>query len=147
MAFMYLKVDGIAGGSNDSKHKQEIELQSWGWGLANDGTSDKTAKFQNISISKVVDRSSPLLMKLCSDGAKKEKATLSVDLREKNNLVIEMTPFRIISHRISSGQDEKGKPAMLDHITVKFNKIDIKYVAKDGSNHPFQRDITDSKSG
>jgi type VI protein secretion system component Hcp len=107
--------------------------------------TDKTAKFQTISISKLIDRSTPLLMKLCSDGDKKDKATLSVDLRDSNDLVMELEPFRIISHRISSGQDEEGKPVIMDNITVKFDKINFKYVAKDKSNHPFARQITDAK--
>lgn len=35
----FLKVDGIQGESVDPKHKDEIELISYGWGLAQASTS------------------------------------------------------------------------------------------------------------
>ena len=33
----FLKVDGIEGESQDSKHKGEIEVVSWSWGETNAG--------------------------------------------------------------------------------------------------------------
>jgi type VI secretion system secreted protein Hcp len=30
----FLKIDGIDGESHDSKHKGDIDLESWGWGAA-----------------------------------------------------------------------------------------------------------------
>src|SRR5262249_36754050 len=34
----FLKLEGIDGESNDAKHKNEIELQSWSWGEAQHGS-------------------------------------------------------------------------------------------------------------
>jgi type VI secretion system secreted protein Hcp len=34
----FLKLDGIEGESHDSKHKNEIDLQSWSWGESQSGT-------------------------------------------------------------------------------------------------------------
>ena len=35
-ADFYLKIDGIDGESEDSKHTKEIEVQSWSWGESNE---------------------------------------------------------------------------------------------------------------
>ena len=34
----FLKIDGIEGESQDSKHSKEIELESWSWGETQTGT-------------------------------------------------------------------------------------------------------------
>lgn len=36
----FLKVDGIPGESKDRQHVDEIEVQSWGWGVSTDVLSD-----------------------------------------------------------------------------------------------------------
>jgi type VI secretion system secreted protein Hcp len=33
----FLKIDGIPGDSQDSKHKGEIDVESWSWGETNVG--------------------------------------------------------------------------------------------------------------
>jgi len=38
-ADMFLKIDGIEGESTDSKHKNEIELQSFSWGATQPGSA------------------------------------------------------------------------------------------------------------
>jgi type VI secretion system secreted protein Hcp len=36
---MFLKLDGIPGESRDSKHKGEIEIESFSWGASNSGSA------------------------------------------------------------------------------------------------------------
>ncbi|MDP1804754.1 MAG: type VI secretion system tube protein Hcp, partial [Acidimicrobiales bacterium] len=36
---MFLKLDGINGESRDSKHKGEIEIESFSWGASNSGSA------------------------------------------------------------------------------------------------------------
>ena len=33
-----LEIDGIKGESNDAKHKETIEIESFSWGVSNSGT-------------------------------------------------------------------------------------------------------------
>ena len=35
----FLKIEGVDGESNDSKHKNEIEILSFSWGATNTGTT------------------------------------------------------------------------------------------------------------
>ena len=36
---MFLKLDGIKGESVDSKHKDEIAVLAWSWGMSNSGSA------------------------------------------------------------------------------------------------------------
>jgi len=81
----FLKLDGIKGESADSKHKGEIDVVSFSWGMQQRGSSATgggggTGKVQvhDITISKRTDASSPLLMLNCANGAHIKTATFVV---------------------------------------------------------------------
>lgn len=72
---LYLKLEGVTGESKDSKHKEEMELQSWSWGVANQGYYGQGSggakgkgSVQDVTIIKHVDKSSPELFKRCLNG-------------------------------------------------------------------------------
>ncbi len=64
---MFLKISGIPGESTDSKHKDEIEVLSFSWGINTQQTAagrvGRTGKvaLQDFSFVKYVDGSSPAL--------------------------------------------------------------------------------------
>ena len=72
---MFLELDGVKGESVDKAHKDKIDIMSWQWGIANSGTFHHgsgggagKASFQDITITKFVDASSPDLMTFCANG-------------------------------------------------------------------------------
>jgi type VI secretion system secreted protein Hcp len=75
----FLKLDGIKGEATDSKHKSEIDVLSFSWGVsqvtagsasgAGSGQGTGKAHFKDFTIRKKVDASSPLLMLNCASGA------------------------------------------------------------------------------
>ena len=81
---MFLKIDGIKGESNDAKHKGEIDLLSWSWGMSHPdqhpGAVDDSVKvsIQGITITKHVDESSSNLMLHCCNGKHIKTADLYV---------------------------------------------------------------------
>lgn len=77
MAFdAFLKLDGIEGESADHKHKGEIEVLSFSWGITNTttigsatgGAGAGKATVHDFSIIKMIDASSPLLFEKCCTG-------------------------------------------------------------------------------
>ncbi len=71
----FLKIDGIPGESADDKHKNEIEIESFSWGAANQGTSSSgggggagKVKMGDFAITKYIDKSSPKLIEACTTG-------------------------------------------------------------------------------
>ena len=78
MAFdAFLKIDGIEGESTDDKHKGEIEVLSFSWGVQQQlsgsassagSLTSQRADFHDFSVVKAIDKASPLLMLQCADG-------------------------------------------------------------------------------
>jgi type VI secretion system secreted protein Hcp len=84
-ADMFMQIDDIKGESTDASHKDEIEVLSFGWatkqsGSAHSGTGAGSGKVSvgDLSFTKYVDRSSPVLFKLCCNGKHFQAAQLTI---------------------------------------------------------------------
>ncbi|CRM02912.1 type VI secretion system effector, Hcp1 family [Pseudomonas sp. 31 R 17] len=82
---MFLKLADIKGESKDQGHRDEIEISKWGWGMSQTGSMHTGSgggagkvNIENLSISKVMDKSSPNLMMACSTGKHYPEARLVV---------------------------------------------------------------------
>ena len=80
----YLKIDGIKGESLNDKHKDEIDVESFSWGVSQTGSlatgggsGAGKAQFQDLQISTNMSKASPLLFKACATGEHIKEATLS----------------------------------------------------------------------
>ena len=70
-ADIFAKIGDIKGESLDDKHKDEIEVLSWSWGVANSATKARggggeaagKANFSDLSFTHHIDKASPALMK------------------------------------------------------------------------------------
>jgi type VI secretion system secreted protein Hcp len=86
MSDAFLKIEGIDGESSDSKHKDWIEVLSYGWGVSQPTSAASTAgsatsaraSFGDLSITKVLDKSSPKLFLACASGEHLKKVTLEL---------------------------------------------------------------------
>jgi type VI secretion system secreted protein Hcp len=82
---MFLKLSGIEGESYDAKHKGEIDVLAWSWGMSNSGTTHTgggggagKVNFQDLSFTKWVDLATTPLMLATAKGKHITKATLVV---------------------------------------------------------------------
>ena len=80
----FLKIDGIEGESQDDKHKNEIDVDSWSWGETNSG--DAAARggmgagkvtLQDFHFVMKVNKATPKLMEACATGEHVKKAVLT----------------------------------------------------------------------
>jgi type VI secretion system secreted protein Hcp len=81
----FLKLDGVTGESQKDKHKGEIELLSFSWGVSNPtstshGTGLASGKSQHadFSVVKNTDKSSVTLFQNCCSGKHFPKATIAL---------------------------------------------------------------------
>jgi type VI secretion system secreted protein Hcp len=74
---VYLQIDGIKGESSDDKHKDWIECKSVTWGVkqpksatasTGGGHTAERCEHQEVTIEKMADLASPILMQTCSAG-------------------------------------------------------------------------------
>jgi type VI secretion system secreted protein Hcp len=140
---IFLKIDDIKGESQDKTHKDEIEVQSWQWGLsqsgsAHTGTGGGSAKVsvQDISITKAVDRATPTLMKFCCSGKHFDKAQLTVR-KAGGNKPVEYVKIKLSTVFIAgvSCHGTQGDERLSETVTLHFAKFEYEYTpqAADGS--------------
>ena len=81
----FLELDGIKGESQDKTHKDKIDVLSWSWRASQSGTTHMGSgsgsgevHFQDLSITKYYDKSTPVLLQHISTGKHIAKGTLFV---------------------------------------------------------------------
>ena len=147
-----MKLDGIKGESADSKHKGEIDVASFSWGLAQTGVSATgggggagKVHFGDFQITKKTDASSPLLMLNCANGAHIKEASFTVRKaggEQLEYLKIKLTDVLVSSYKpgaehlligllAPAGQGaedgHKGSEIPSEHVTLNFAKIEFSY--------------------
>jgi len=82
---IFLKINGIEGESQDTDHKNEIEILAFNWKAfqestmhAGSGGGAGKATVEDLEFDHFVDRSSPNLMKYCLTGKHVQEAKLTV---------------------------------------------------------------------
>jgi type VI secretion system secreted protein Hcp len=98
---VFLKLDGIEGESLDDKHKDEIDIESFQWGLSQSGTLSGgggggvgKASFQDFSFTANISKASPKLFLACASGQHIKDGTITVRKAGKGQqefLVVKMT--------------------------------------------------------
>ena len=70
-----LEIDGIKGESQDSKHKETIEIESFSWGASNSGSHSAgmgggsgKVSLQDLHCTANVSKASPVLFLKCCTG-------------------------------------------------------------------------------
>jgi type VI secretion system secreted protein Hcp len=146
---MFLKLAGIDGESTDAKHKGEIDVLAWSWGLSQEGGSPAgggggagRVKIENISIQKLVDLASPLLLSFSATGKHISDGTLTTRRAGKaagEFLLFKMSNVVVTSVQVAASQDGN---APTESITLNFGKVEFDYKDK-----AFKFDVTSGKPG
>ncbi len=130
----FLKITGIPGESQDRTHNDEIEVMSWSWGLtragaAGPGGAAGRPAFQEISIQKRVDSSSPRLAQACAKGEHFPEAALATRRGSGPNFSIDFVVIKLSDVTISSYEASAGElaPIPTDAFSIDFTKIEYSY--------------------
>jgi type VI secretion system secreted protein Hcp len=130
---IFAKLGDIKGESLDDKHKDEIELLSWSWGVTNakahptgSGGATGKATFNDLSFTHKIDKASPLLLKGCATGQHLKEATITRRKAGKGQqefLVIKMNDVVITS----VAEEDDGGSGQVEAVTLAFAKVDLEY--------------------
>ncbi len=131
---MFIKIKDIPGESKDDKHKDDIDVLAWSWGLSQSGTFHTgggggagKVNVQDLSFTKWVDKASPTLMLESANGTHIEKAELFVRKAGKNPLeYIVITMEKIMISSISTG-GSGGEDRLTENVTLNFAKVTFAY--------------------
>ena len=132
----FLKLDGIPGESTDAKHKDEIDVLAFSWGVSHPKASGPggggagKAVFEDLLVVAHTSKASPKLWLACASGQHIKSAILTCRKPGKaplEFLKITLTDVLISSYEID-GSDEEPP---LDQIALAFAKVETVYTPQD----------------
>jgi type VI secretion system secreted protein Hcp len=132
---MFLKLGDIKGESMDSVHKEEIDIHSMQWGMAQSGSMHQgggggagKVSMQNLSMRKSLDKASPNLMMACSSGKHYPEATLTVrkagGSAPVEYMIITLKEVMVASYQTDAGNSDE---TLKEDITLNFGKVEVAY--------------------
>ena len=152
---MFLKLTDVKGEAQDKSHKEEIDVLAWSWGMSQSGTMHTgggggggKVSVQDISITKWLDKSSPVLMQYCSTGKQFPEAILTVRKAGGDSpleyLIITMKDVIVTS--ISTG-GSGGEDRLTENTSLNFSQYKVEYQPQkpdgsaEGGKIPWEFDI------
>jgi type VI secretion system secreted protein Hcp len=132
----FLKIDGIDGESKDSKHKGEIDIESFSWGATQMGTSHagggsgggKVNMGDAHFTSAYQSKATPKLFLACATGEHIKKAVLvcrRAGKEQQEYLKWTFSDLLISSFQTSGSAGATGLPS--EQFSFNFTKIEIEY--------------------
>jgi type VI secretion system secreted protein Hcp len=131
----FLKLDKIEGESGDAAHKNEIQVESFSWGVSQAGSFDAgggggsgRASFQDFHFVMKVSKASPKLMLACATGDHIGSAKLTCRKaggEQHEYLTITMTDIMVTSFQTGGSGGSDVIP--MEQISLGYSKVEFEY--------------------
>ncbi len=128
----FLKIEGVDGESTDPGHRNEIEIESFSWGVtmprdAATGMATGRRQHKPLTIKKTIDKASPLLARAAAMGDNMKKVVLTG--RDPSGHEFEIASFFdvFVSDFMQNG-DQGSRP--MESLSLNFQKIEFSYIPK-----------------
>ncbi|TFW23163.1 type VI secretion system tube protein Hcp [Massilia arenosa] len=134
---VYMQIDGIKGESNDDKHRDWIECTSVQFGViqpksatasTGGGHTAERCEHEDITITKLADLSSPILLQTCSSGKTIPKAKLEfmrADGQGERIKYFEVELENVLIGAIHPAVNEGN--ILHESVGIKYSKVKWKY--------------------
>ena len=154
---IFAKLGDIKGESLDDKHKDEIEVLSFSWGVSNAGSmahgtggGEGKSTFHDLSFVHNIDKASPVLMQSCANGTHLKEATITHRKAGKGQqefMIVKMND--VIITGVTHGGSSEGRT---ENVSLAFAKVAVEYKPQkaDGSLDAgihFKYDLKAQKEG
>jgi type VI secretion system secreted protein Hcp len=138
---IYLKLEGATGECQKEKHTDEIELDSFNWGIMNTatmtskGTAEGVCTPQEVSVTKAIDSSTPAILGRCATGQPFDEAIIYVERAAKDETV---TALKItlknafVSAYSVNDSSAGGLPS--ESMMMSFEEIKFEYTGQEGTS-------------
>lgn len=156
---IFVKLGDIKGETLDSKHKDEIEVFTFAWGVSNQGlqpagsgAGQGKANFSDITFTHGIDKASPALMQACATGTHFKDATIThrkAGKEQHEYLIYKLTDVIVTSVSHGTAANEIRTQ---ESVSLAFAKVAMEYRPQkaDGSLDAgvfFKYDIKGNKVG
>lgn len=141
---IFIKMDGITGESRDAKHKGEIDVLSWSWGVENltseagggaGGAAGKSSSY-DLNFSHSIDLASPSLIKACASGRHLKEAVVTVQKagpEPQQFLVIKLKD--VIVKSVETDVDTLQN-SVAENVAISFSRIEFVYTEQKPDGRP-----------
>ena len=132
---MFLKLSGVEGESLDKAHGKEIDVLAWSWGASNSGSMHMGAgggsgkvSFQDISVTKYVDKASKAILDYCTTGNHFKEGLLTVRKAGGKEPLeyIKIGLKEVMITSVSTG-GSGGEDKLTENITLNFKMFKYEY--------------------
>lgn len=131
---MFIKIDGIKGEAQDGKHKEEIDVLSWSWGVSQSGSAHMGSgggsgkvNVNDLSFTKYIDKSSCDLYLKCCQGDHLKDAVLVVRKAGGNPLeYLTVTLEDVIVSSVTPG-GSGGEDRLMEQVSLNFGRVKVDY--------------------
>jgi len=148
----FIKIDGIPGESTDEKHKDEIEVLTYKFGMEHGDTGSTSTggartggriRHQPFVFTKVIDKASPKLLEKACDGSHIPKAVFQAHRatgQKQKYLQIDLTDLIVSSwesklvdqnEREASAKDGAGVMLQIEEVALNYATIKFTYTLTD----------------
>jgi type VI secretion system secreted protein Hcp len=131
----FLKLDGIPGESQDDKHKNEIDVLSFHWGIARSGRG--RAQVQDFQIVKHVDAATPLLFDAVCSGQVIKEGLFTLRKAGENAIDFYKVRFEdvIITSAAPAGS-AGGEDLPMEQVKFDFQSAEIEFTKQNPDGSP-----------
>ena len=138
----FIKIEGIAGESKDSKHAGQIDVLNWGYAVSQSSSANTgggvgvgKAHFSELVFTHYIDKSTPNLMKYCASGKHVPSVELScckVGDGQQEYMKVVMTDV-LITHVRPTG--DSSSPRVMEEVGLSYStiKVEVKEQNANGS--------------
>ena len=139
---IYMKLEGATGECQKAKHEEEIELESFGWGIENTstmtsskGTAEGVCTPAEVEVEKLIDSSTTAILGRCATGKPFDEAIIYVE-RAGGDETVTALKITLTNAFVSSYEVKDSTSGGLPTETMKMSFEDIKfeYTAQEGTS-------------
>jgi type VI secretion system secreted protein Hcp len=130
----FLKIDGIEGESTHDKHKAEIDVMSWSWGVSRPDTGSGPgggggagkAEFHDFHFVARISAASPKLFLACATGVHHKWAALT---GVRSGAEAEYLKYKLSDVQVTTVQhgDSEGDTPPVDSFSLSYGKFELTY--------------------
>ena len=154
---MFMKIDTVDGEAQDSKHKKQIDVLHWSWGMNNAGSAHNGSgagagkvNVHDLTFTKWVDTATPALALACCSGKHFKDATLII--RKAGDKPLEYIKIKMETVMITSVATggSGGQDRLQENVALNFAKVSLDYVPQNdkgaaGTPIPMSWDIASNE--
>ena len=150
---MFLKIDGIDGDSTSHKHKGEIELLSFSWGISQTGSPTGggggagKVNVQDFTVVKQMSNSSPHLMERACTGQHIPSVSLTLASKETRQEYLKNKLTDVLISSYQTGGGGTGGAVPMDQVSFSFRGIDVQAVDRKGQYEQVSCDFGGKDAG